>query len=88
MQAPFSFWAASPLARARFRRLFAAMSLVPSICRFCGVVPGSPPHGTVSSPLRGAAVGSILVALRPAAYGTVVAAIALLAEGAIASGLL
>lgn len=88
MRAPFSFWSAGLQTRVRFRRLFAAMSLMPSICRFAALCPDRPPHGTVSSPLRGAAVGSILVALRPAAYGTVVAAIALLAEGAIASGLL
>ena len=37
MRAPFSFWAASLLARARFRRLFAAMSLMPSICRFAAL---------------------------------------------------
>ena len=77
MRAPFSFWAASPQARARFRRLFAAMSLMLSGCRFAVLCPDrSPRHRIQPAPP---------IALRPAACGTVAAAIALLAEGTIAS---
>ena len=47
MRAPFSFWSAGLQTRVRFRRLFAAMSLMPSIYRFAALYPDhSPRHRT------------------------------------------
>lgn len=87
MRAPFCF---GPQARWLGRVSDVSLRQCPSCrpaaaLRHCARIT---PHSIASTPLRGAAVGSILVALRPAAYGTVVAAIALLAEGAIVSGIL
>ena len=59
MRAPFSFWTASLLARARFRRLFAAMSLMPFICRFAALCPDhSPQHRIHPASWRGGRIYS------------------------------